>query len=386
MRWAILDDGVNLELPAIVQNLEIDRHGMVKKRISKSTSDHATICFKIIQKYAGTLFDVVSIKILNDDTRRGNKDALIAAFRWCMENEIRLIHMSIGTTDPRDGEEIRTLIGELTARGIIIVAANSNKGVQTYPAYENRVIGVECDATLRDDQFVYTPNALNGMMFRASSRHRIAGGPVPITSFANSFAAPLITAQLLKLAERERCFSYARAVEWLRENAVRTDERVLFSLPHNAEKAVVIALLGLDRVLTRQLMTEWKTLFRKDGYVCCMSAPAEWLIPEAEVIPSRITQGRYLDWAARFFSCEVILAALTEEELDGTETEIDLLVTCNASRIPPAYHEAVIYTESDGTVRSSDELYQELISILTEEETPMKLIEDRSMPTIWAEP
>ena len=148
MRWAIIDDGVNLAIPAIVQNIEIDRLGIVKNRTPALAFNHATICFKIIQNYAHTLFDAVSIKILDDDTHRANKDALIAAFRWCMENDIQLIHMSIGTTEPHDGEAIREMIGRLVEQGIVIVAANSNKGVQTYPAYDNRVIGVECDDML----------------------------------------------------------------------------------------------------------------------------------------------------------------------------------------------------------------------------------------------
>ena len=65
------------------------------------------------------------------------------------------------------------MIGKLAERGVIVVAANSNKGVQTFPAYDHRVIGVECDAMLEDGQFVYTPNALSGILFRASARHQL---------------------------------------------------------------------------------------------------------------------------------------------------------------------------------------------------------------------
>lgn len=373
MRWAIIDDGVNLAVPAIVQNIEIDRLGIVKNRTPALKVNHATLCFKIIQKYANTLFDAVSIKILDDDTRRANKDALIAAFNWCMENDIQLIHMSIGTTEPRDGEAIREMIGRLAERGIVIVAANSNKGVQTYPAYDKHVIGVECDDMLKDGQFLYTPNTLTGITFRASARHQLKESGFSTTPVSNSYAAPLITAQLLILAEREGELSQGRAMEWLRENAARTDESVFFTMPREQERAVVIAFLGSDSLKTKRLMTELKSLFLRDGYVCKLAASADVTLPEAEVIPTHLALTCYLHWAIRFFPCEVILVALTENDMSEVGAQIDLVVTDEMGKIPVPIASsdsmAVICTRLEGATRRTDELYEEMINILTEEET-----------------
>ena len=381
MRWAIIDDGVNLAIPAIVQNIEIDRLGIVKNRTPALAFNHATICFKIIQNYAHTLFDAVSIKILDDDTHRANKDALIAAFRWCMENDIQLIHMSIGTTEPHDGEAIREMIGRLVEQGIVIVAANSNKGVQTYPAYDNRVIGVECDDMLEGDQFVYTPNARTGIMFRASARHRLKESRFGITSPSNSFAAPLITAQLLLLAEYEKALSHDRAMKWLREHAVRTDESVFFTTPRGQDGAVVIAFLCLDKFKTQVLMTELKSLFMQDGYTCVLAAPPDFSLPDAVVIPTHLAPKHYLHWAVRFFPCEVLLVALTENDMSGLGAQIDLIVTdelTNADGKHPPDHDAIaICTESGGTVRKACDIYQEMINILSEEETSMEVMDNR---------
>ncbi len=385
MRWAIIDDGVNLAIPEIVQNIEIDRLGAVKDRTPALVVNHATTCFRIIQNYAHTLFDAVSIKILDDDTRRANKDALIAAFHWCMENDVRLIHMSIGTTEPRDCEAIREMIGKLTARGILIVAANSNRGVQTYPAYDSRVIGVECDNILEGSQFIYTPNALNGLRFRASARHRLQGSKCRTTSLSNSYAAPLITAQLLILAEHEKRLTYDRAMEWLRENAVCTDESIFFSVPREQERAVVIAFLGLDRLKTKQWMTEWKSLFVRDGYACVLAAPADFSLQEAEVIPTGLPMKCYLYWAARFFSCEVVLVSLKEDDTSGVERLVDLLITDEMDKIPPNRYETVICTKSEDAVRSAGELYNDIITILTEEETSMEIVENCIDRTVWSE-
>lgn len=387
MRWAIIDDGVNLTIPAIVQNIEIDRFGNVKDRTPVFTFNHATTCFRIIQCYANILFDAVSIKILDDDTRRANKDALIAAFYWCMEHDIQLIHMSIGTTESQDGEIIREMIGKLVERGIIIVAANSNKGVQTYPAYDSRVIGVECDDTLEGGQFIYTPNALNGILFRASARHRLQESRFGITVPANSYAAPLITAQLLRLVAREGTLSYDRAIEWLRENAVCTDEKMFFSMPYGPERAVVIAILGLDSLKTQQLMTELKSFFMQDGYTCILTAPADFSLPEAEVIPSHLASEQYLCWAVRFFPCEVLLVALTKNDTIDYNAQVDLIVTDELEKIPdtlnPGHCAITLCTKPGKKARDTSDIYQEILNILSEEESPMKTVDNHSNRTVW---
>lgn len=379
MRWAIIDDGVNLSNPAIVQNIEIDRFGNVKNRPPASAMNHATICFRIIQTYANTLFDAVSIKILDDDTHRANKDALIAALNWCMENDIQLIHMSIGTTEPRDGKAIREMIGKLAERGVIVAAANSNKGVQTFPAYDHRVIGVECDAMLVDGQFVYTPNALTGILFRASARHKLTAGESGITPLSNSYAAPLITAQLMLLAEHEKRLSHDRALAWLRENAVCTDERVLFTIPCNEERTVVIAFFGFDKRKTQLLMTELKSLFMWDGYLCMLAAPVDLAFREAEVIPTQLALERYLYWASRFFPCEVLLTALTKNDLSGLRDQVDLFVTGELDKveIPPDHNAMVLCTGSGKTARTTNDIYKEMINILSEEETSVGIVDNR---------
>lgn len=379
MRWAIIDDGVNLSNTAIVQNIKIDRFGNVKNRTPAPASNHATICFRIIQTYANTLSEAVSIKILDDDTHRANKDALIAALNWCMENDIQLIHMSIGTTEPRDGEAIREMIGKLAERGVIVVAANSNKGVQTFPAYDHRVIGVECDAMLEDGQFVYTPNALSGILFRASARHQLTAGKFGMTSLSNSYAAPLITAQLLLLAEHEKELSHDRALAWLRENAVRTDERVLFTMPRGEERTVVIAFLGLDRRKTQLLMTELRSLFMRDGYLCMLAAPVDFAFPGAKDIPTQLALARYLYWASRFFPCEVLLAALTENDLSGLRDQVDLFVAgeLGKAEILAEINAMVLCTGSGETARTTNDIYKEMINILSEEETSVGIVDNR---------
>ena len=386
MRWAIIDDGVNLEIPEIVQNIEIDRMGVVKNRTPSFSYNHATMCFRIIQKYASALFDAVSIKILDDATHRANKDALIAALNWCVDNDIQLIHMSIGTTEHHDGLAIREMVERLTKLGVVIVAANSNKGIQTYPAYDKHVIGVECDEMLEGDQYIYTPNALNGITFHASARHQLLEDSSIMTPPSNSYAAPLITAKLIKLIKQMPGLSCEHAIEWLREDAVRTDENAFFTVPNSQEEAVVIVFPGLDRRNVGRLMIKLKALFMQDGYVCTLAAKQGFLLPQAEAIPDYLSTERYLNWAKRFFRCDVFLAALGEGNMDMLRTHADMIITDEACIVlgedPPNDRVIATSIREKGKGQSTIELYKTIINTLSEEETTIGSANFCDAPTV----
>lgn len=98
---------------------------------------------------------------------------------------------------------IRRQINEMTAKGIVIVAACNNRNIVTYPASMFSVIGVKADASLKDDEYGYEQDCLDGIPFSASSRHllRKEGGKNPFyfSPIANSYAAPVVTAAVCNL-------------------------------------------------------------------------------------------------------------------------------------------------------------------------------------------
>ena len=226
--WAIIDDGVNAPDPSKVKDIEIGKDGRVSQREDTGTLNHGTRCFYIINSYVPEIPPFVSIKVLDERTERGERSSLVQALYWCLEHSVRLIHMSIGTTQPHDFAEIQKVIGLLHENGAVIVAANNNNGKQTYPAYDSRVIGVACDAALWGRQFVYAPNALNGIQFYASAAHNIKtpqGGYV--TPISNSFAAPLITAEILAGLEELGEYRLPDILRYLQSRAFSTSENLI---------------------------------------------------------------------------------------------------------------------------------------------------------------
>lgn len=102
IRVAIIDNGINeLHLKREVEkSIVTDENGMYiddEKNIVHQQFQHGTNCAMILEKYCSDCH-LVSIKIL-DENGRGAIKSIYPALEWCYENQIRLINLSLGTSD-----------------------------------------------------------------------------------------------------------------------------------------------------------------------------------------------------------------------------------------------------------------------------------------------
>ncbi|MEK4513056.1 S8 family serine peptidase [Paenibacillus sp. FSL K6-2524] len=199
-RVAIIDDGINETIfneKFLEYNLEIDAELQVVSRRNYHDLDfnHATICASIIRKY--TKCDLMSsIKILNERAK-STVNQLVRAVEWCIEKEMDLVNISLGSTLNLDYEFLRNVVNQAYDRGMIIIAAQSNEGIFTYPASLTNVIGVNCDKAgiYTEREFAFNIYPLNGIDITANARHKLKDylGREFITQNSNSFAAPVVT-------------------------------------------------------------------------------------------------------------------------------------------------------------------------------------------------
>ena len=129
-RIAIIDNGINETVlnRKIEKSLVIDENGICiagKNNINQQFQ-HGTTCAMILQKYC-TDCHLISIRIL-DENGIGAIKSIYPALKWCYENHVSLINLSLGTVDFREYTKLRYLINEYTSKGIIIVAAITNSG------------------------------------------------------------------------------------------------------------------------------------------------------------------------------------------------------------------------------------------------------------------
>lgn len=220
----IIDDGVNPELcGGVIQfDIEVDNELIIKNNTTyPEPASHGTTCATIIKKYAQEA-TIGSIKILNDRSGRGTKFQLMKAIQWCIENEIRIVNLSLGTIDFRDFDEVRYCINEAAEKGMIIVAACNNKNVYTVPACLTNVIGVKCRKFYTNDQFDFHVYPFNGIDISASGRHYLTdvNGNSRYTNPSNSFASPLIVAKVYKLIRENSCISLEEIKQKLFDMAI----------------------------------------------------------------------------------------------------------------------------------------------------------------------
>ncbi|MUG23708.1 S8 family serine peptidase [Paenibacillus macerans] len=200
LKIAIIDSGINgqwFDLHSFEREIEIDSElQTVEETEAGPQSIHGTLCAAIIEKYS-KYKQIYSVKILNERGKATSKQ-LAAAITWCIENDIKIINMSVGSTDRQDYDLIKQVVNQAYNKGIIIIAAASNRGDMTYPAAFSNTIGVKCDRNhiLNFSQYIYDCSSLDGTEVIANGRHRLTNrlGDTIATDASNSYAAPLVTA------------------------------------------------------------------------------------------------------------------------------------------------------------------------------------------------
>ncbi len=177
---------------------------------------HGTICAEIIHDiYPGTEF--VDLRVMNKEGTT-NITVLVEALKWCNNNNIRLIHMSIGTINYFDIEVLRNVMEPLLKNNVIIVAAYHNEDIWTYPAGFPGVFGVRqdrCDI-LKNNEFLFqeeqSENSENTIVAHWDNE--------PRKEPANSFAAPVITGYIAKYLDSNPTADFSNILDYLKRRAV----------------------------------------------------------------------------------------------------------------------------------------------------------------------
>lgn len=200
MLIALIDDGIDTtgknELE-VMYDLEVLEDGTIRERKENEIilTEHGTTCARIIKKYAPQAV-FCSLRIFLATDLLATSRQLIQAMRWCKEMQIPLVHMSVGTSQFADFEEVRQVTADMLEQGQIIVAACNNRKEYTVPACLGGVFGVQTKENLKNEQIEANDDPRALVPIYASSIHELTNeqGRTFFTAFSNSYAAPTVTA------------------------------------------------------------------------------------------------------------------------------------------------------------------------------------------------
>lgn len=199
----VIDDGICRDEINIYKNIQIRNDKVVDSFEICKNNSHGTGCAKVIVKHAKKEIMISSVSILNRQCK-GNSRSLCTALAWCVENDVDIINLSLGSVFFKDKELLLSAVNHCAENGIVIVGATSNEGYVTYPASFTNVLGVRAfeGKGVKGCVTRYDINLGFGLIETQGSEKIYINGIEKTTSWCNSIAAPQITARIINMYER----------------------------------------------------------------------------------------------------------------------------------------------------------------------------------------
>jgi subtilisin family serine protease len=195
VRVGIIDSGVNVAHPHI-GNIA----GGVN--IASGTQDssyvdhlgHGTAIAALIHARAPQA-DLLAVKIFQHALAT-NLATVLSAIDWCLENEMDLINLSLGTTNRDHQPAFEAAVSRLRANGIVIVSAFEMNATPALPGSLPGVVGVLADSTKAPGEHAFEVRDDRKIFFASCFPREIPGVPHERNLHGVSFAVAHVTATL----------------------------------------------------------------------------------------------------------------------------------------------------------------------------------------------
>ena len=246
---AVIDSGIDLGHPkvgSIAASVDISSvNGRIEYRDGKGDrAGHGTACAGIIRRKAPGA-ELFSIGIF-DENLMTDSNSLIAAIEWAIDHRMHLINLSLGSTDGSVRDKLLAVCRRASATGIVLVAAEHNEGMESFPAIFPEVIGVTSGNVSGRYGYFYRPGATIECMARGDKQRLCWMGHSEIITDGTSFAAPHITGILALLKEA-------------RPQADLQEIRQLLLANASEEAPVAIGKVGCIDLLTKRVASAENT-------------------------------------------------------------------------------------------------------------------------------
>jgi hypothetical protein len=202
IKIAIVDSGVNaahshVEAVEGGVSFELDMEGnVVTGGAYTDEIGHGTAIAGVIREKNPTSM-LYAVKIF-DKELAASTSLLLAALRWSIDAEMKVIHLSLGTEKEADRAPLDSLCKQAHDNGIIIIASARSPDDMVFPAAFETVIGACWDKDCDDISLSHYPES--PIEFGACGLPRSLPGLAKRMNFqGHSFAAAHVTARAARL-------------------------------------------------------------------------------------------------------------------------------------------------------------------------------------------
>lgn len=207
VRVAVIDSGVDGDHPQVAGVdeyviVEVDAEAPDGVRTAAGAHadlyGHGTACAGIIRSLAPEV-ELISVRVLGSNLK-GSSLAFAHGLQWCIDNRVTVANLSLSTTNARAAEAFHELVDAAAFRHMMLVSAMSNERKRTIPSEYSGVFSVACGPGTDRERIWCNPTgpaewAACGIDVEVAWADRAT-----IRATGNSFAAPVITGHLARIA------------------------------------------------------------------------------------------------------------------------------------------------------------------------------------------
>ena len=186
---------------------------------------HGTACAGMIRNKAPDV-ELYAIKVLDGNLSTDAK-RLTEAIRWTTDNGMNVANLSLGTTDRDNLRLLQDACDYASKKNVIIVAAEHNAGLESYPAVFPNVIGVTGGKVYDKYSYFYRPDHPIEFVARGDRQRLAWVNPRYVFIGGTSFAAPHITGLIALILEKHPSASFEQVKEILIANALEGEPELV---------------------------------------------------------------------------------------------------------------------------------------------------------------
>ena len=294
IRVAVIDDGIHESMDSVFAR--INKSYVEKGRLYQGTAapvqpfSHGSICAAVIASKE-TDMELYDIRIFEDGS--AEMEDLVTALEYCISSGVQVINLSCGSLNYLEYKKVKHTLNKLHRRNVMVVSAFSNQGIMSFPACCRGVFGVREDfgKNLKGGEYGFQ-KFIGGRLENSIVAHigTVAINGKKLDVSANSYAAPVITGEIVRILKNDPGCSFRQVSKRLilrgvKEGYQGRDPKKYLSCQG---KEISTPVLGIDS-RCRRLKVYLKKRLQADGYY--VTTVSEYGRNKTE-IPCRYYMGR----------------------------------------------------------------------------------------------